>query len=202
MKTHINLLAWDILGEGRPSLRMAAPSGVFLLFLTVLLAGTTLEWKRSQSLRKDTLQIDSQHSQLMVSVALLETQVEELARKGELFLERERARQQLLERLNRDRVLWSSLLQELSLIVPRQVWLKEVESFSQTEKQADADRRAERTGIRLSGFAANHSFIIRLLSALDSSPNFKNASLLYSKRSEGAGKSRIVFEIKAYLMQR
>lgn len=195
MKGHVNLLVADLLEEERFPFQKVALPGAFVLLLAALLAASAWQWKRAHALNREVQQMSQRQTQLTVSLALLKSQAEQRLMEREALQKKAREREQLRERLKAERTPWPALLQALSVLVPQYVWLTEMESFEESQEEKSAK------GIKISGFAKSQAGILRLLLALDDSPQFQDARLVYSGKDEEEKRSRFSFEIRATLRQ-
>lgn len=211
MKTHINLLAPDLLGEDRlPFQKVALPGAFFLLTLSIL-AATGVEWGRSQSLKHEIANLNERRAQVVQSLVGLRSETETIFRRGGAAGEADAAKDRLMRELNQERIHWASLLQEISVLIPDDVWLTSMEGLGDTkgENPTREHSNAENSPVtiqsvkevKFEGFAVSHMAITQMMSALERSRYFKNAQLMKAEKTSNAGQIKVIFEIKAVLRQ-
>lgn len=180
-KAHINLFQPELF-EGRPRKRGSIQKRLFPFLAGILLflfAGFYIqEGKKEILLRKEIEQIQRQRDQLrqqMETLAAASSPLDRMKTLGDPMS----ADPGLTER-----VPWSRLLQEVSWVVPEEVWITEL------EKEMEQ-------GIRFSGFALSSQKVTHLMASLEKSSYFQDVLLEYTRQSPGDRK--VDFSIHARL---
>ena len=109
------------------------------------------------------------------------------------------ARQAALDAALTGRVGWYTVLREMSLVLPGDVWLQSM-SAKATAADATADPAAATTastGLTMTGYTYSQEGVARLLSRLALVPQLANIQLQSSSRATVAGRSVITFSIGA-----
>lgn len=101
--------------------------------------------------------------------------------------------------LLKSRVVWSSVLREVSLVVPEDVYLTRLETSE--AKVPGPLLSKEGQGIRLVGFAPSHTPITSFMAAMERSAYFTDVALIYAQKGSEAGVSRVGFELVGYLQR-
>ncbi|MFQ5781274.1 MAG: PilN domain-containing protein [Nitrospiria bacterium] len=182
MDNHINLLQRDLLEEkfGRET----ANSNLFLLILllavvSVVVGAYIQDGKRAAALRNEVETIRRQRDQLL-------RQMEAISTASKLPPERTDGRSDFILE---ERITWSHILREVSLVVPKETWIRELED-------------AAGEGVRILGFARSHQKVTDLMASLESSDYFQDVLLEFSRRNPSRGKidfsihTRIKREVK------
>lgn len=181
MKEHINLLQLDILDggvmKGGASIqRLLLPVSLFLLIF--LLAGFHIQDERKQiMLQKEVEHILKQRDQLLLQMETL--MAGSAAEGGNLQANG------ILDDLDlKERILWSRLLQEVSLVVPEGIWMTEFQNASSQM-------------VQFGGFAASHQKVTELVASLESSRYFQDVLLEFSRQNPD--EKRVDFSIHSRL---
>jgi Tfp pilus assembly protein PilN len=99
------------------------------------------------------------------------------------------------------RVSWDRVLREISLVLPEDVWLRDLVAASPTPPGAAAQPPSlpgqPPTGFSISGYTYSHDAVARLLSRLSVIPDLENVWLERSARAVGGGRPIVTFSIKA-----
>lgn len=167
IKGQINLFQPDIL-EGNvvaaSLFRRLLPPASVLLFLSVLVGFYVKDEKALSSLREEIDKIEKERDEILAKI--------EDYRKGGAATQTapqvKAIDQKLRELIEKEKVAWSYVLQEVSLVVPEGAWL--------TRFETDPNE-----GIRFEGFASSYSKMGDLISLLESSKVFDNVLLDYSR---------------------
>lgn len=168
IKGQINLFQPDILKEKSqaPSLFYKRFLPIFALLFVSGLAGFYVikEERDRSSLREEIERIGKERDEILAKIENFRK--EEGAAKG--VPQMKPIDQKLRELIAKEKVAWSYVLQEVSLVVPENVWL--------TRFETDPNE-----GIRFEGFAVSYSKMSALVSLLESSKVFDNVFLDYSR---------------------
>lgn len=139
----------------------------------------------------------------------LDPQVTELrAMRDRLSQEGDQARQviaglqaqnarRVAEQARAEQINWSESFRELSLVVPRGMWLSEL-----GRPDAVAPAQAGDSGdisMRIRGVAISQRVVADLLLNLESSDHFSEPMVIYTQREAGIGIARVQFEIQCAL---
>ena len=195
MKAHVNLLAPDLLGGERfPFQRVALPGAYFLLIMAIL-AGTVVEVGRSQLLKKEMAKLNERQVQTAQSLAGLES----IFRQGSAAREADEAKDRFMKQLDQERIRWSSLLLEISALIPEEIWLNAMEGFEDPQGGKITGIAQTVNEVKFVGFANSHTAISQLMSALERSRYVENVTLVHAQKIPEAGRIKVTFEIKAAL---
>ncbi len=108
-------------------------------------------------------------------------------------------RQEIVTIITEDRISWSSILNNISMVIPNDVWLKEfradIEPQLKEKEQPDQARKAvSEPPIRMVGYALEHSAVARWLVHLSEVNQFRSVWLSYSTEKEVEERTLIEFE--------
>jgi Tfp pilus assembly protein PilN len=98
------------------------------------------------------------------------------------------------------RVSWDRVLREISLVLPDDVWLRDMAAVSPATPGATAPPNvvgAPPEGFAINGYTYSHDAVARLLSRLAVIPDLQNVWLERSARAELGGRSIITFTFRA-----
>lgn len=205
MKAHVNLLVADLFGEDRFPFQKVVLPGAFFLLLLAILAGTALEFTRSQSLKEEVRGLNQRKAYITQSMDSIKLETDEILRQSEAASEGNKTKEQLLQQLQQVHIPWTDLLREVSVLIPDNVWLTRMEGIEELQGGNSSDR-AQSTDIAKSvkelkfvGFGASHVAITRWMLALERSRYFRDVTLIFTEKRTDEGQSRVNFEIKAVL---
>jgi Tfp pilus assembly protein PilN len=176
MRQHINLLIAEAeRGEGTDYKR---PAIIITLFETmmILLLAYGFEKRETVMLKKELANLTSKRDAVKMEIARLTGGIEATVSRREVVRVEEEKRLDLIKRLVRERILWSEVMRELSLTVPNDVWLTNLESGN--------SKRADRKEVRLVGLARSHPDLTRFITLLEGSNYFSDISLIYAQKGE------------------
>lgn len=179
MKEHINLFQPDVLeGKGPRGDSRKRWRSILLLALTLALVGFYAQDARKQILLKREVETMLQRrDQLRQQLAAFTTA-------SFSFDKNQPTLDSGIESVLKERVLWSRVLQEVSLVAPEGVWM--------TQLETDAAQ-----GVRFEGFAMSYQKVTDLISALESSRVFQDVLLDFSRQNQSERK--VDFSIHAHL---
>lgn len=181
MKEHINLFQPDILegrvGGGGSKQKLFFPLSIFLLIS--LFAGFHIQdGKKQIGLQKEVEHILQQRDQLRRQMeALMSGSAAAAGSKPSGILDDPELK---------ERIVWSRLLQQVSLVVPEGVWMTQLEN---TPGQT----------VQLSGFASSHQKVTEMIAALEGSKYFQDVLLEFSRQNPS--EKRVDFSIHTRLKQ-
>jgi hypothetical protein len=164
MKEHINLFQPDILegkiGRGTSTQKFLFPVSLFLLIF--LFAGFHIQdGKKQIMLQKEVERILQQRDQLRQQIEGLMGNPVSTTGTGSPLMD---------DPDLKERIAWSRLLQELSLVVPDGIWMTGFENGAgQT--------------VQFSGFASSHQRVTDLIASLESSRYFQDVLLEFSRQN-------------------
>jgi Tfp pilus assembly protein PilN len=98
------------------------------------------------------------------------------------------------------RVSWDRVLREISLVLPEDVWLRDLSATSPATPGAAAPANvvgAPPTGFAMNGYTYSHDAVARLLSRLAVIPDLQHVWLERSARAEAGGRPIVTFTIRA-----
>lgn len=181
-KDDINLLTREESAPGgAPWLLIALPV-VFLLGW----AGA-FGWQMNE-----VLSLKKQESSLVAKKETLLRELETLAREiGAAATDGDQQKAALINSLLQERVLWSEVFKQFSLIVPKGLWFDNVEG--------GASGKAE---IRIRGGAFNYLSVAEMMLAMEKSAYFEKPQLIYAQKAVVQGQDVIGFEILCLLRKR
>jgi Tfp pilus assembly protein PilN len=182
----INLLPPEVLERQRARRRTVAAFGVGLLVLVLIAGFYFLQVFRLSAVEDD---VQAQRAEN----ALLESQIAELQDIAALEDEIDRTRL-VLSGLLEDRVLWSGVLRDVSLVIPGEVWLNGItaqvgiaEAGTTTTTTTTTGEPAITSGvvgqISFDGFAFDHRDVALWLSRLEDVRGFINPWLSSSTKT-------------------
>jgi Tfp pilus assembly protein PilN len=116
----------------------------------------------------------------------------------ELTAEQDARRTALDEALGQ-RVSWDTVLRELSLVLPEDVWLRSLSAKSAAATAASTDQptSATPTGLLMSGYTYSQEGVARLLTRLALVPHLANVQLQSSSSSTLGSRSIVGFTVGA-----
>lgn len=114
----------------------------------------------------------------------------------ELSVERD-ARQAALDQALAQRVSWDTVLRELSLVLPEDVWLSSLSAKSGVTASTDPTATTTPTGLVMSGYTYSQEGVARLLTRLARVPHLANVSLQSSNSSTVGPRSIVGFTVGA-----
>ncbi|MFQ5779955.1 MAG: PilN domain-containing protein [Nitrospiria bacterium] len=168
MDNHINLLQRDLLEEkaGRETASRNLFLPILLLIIVSMVVGAYIQdGKQEAALRNVVETVRRQRDQLRRQIEAVSTASKSPAEKPDgrsgFILE--------------ERVVWSHILREVSLVVPKETWITELEN-------------AAGEGVRILGFARSHQKVTDLMASLESSDYFQDVLLEFSRRNPSRGK--------------
>lgn len=182
MKEHINLFQPDIL-EGKVAGDISTQKLLFplsLLLLIFLFAGFHIQdGKKQIMLQKEVEHMLHQRDQLRRQMeALMSGSIS--AAEGKSL----QANTIFDDPELKERVAWSRLLQEISLVVPEGIWITALEN-------------ATGQTVQFSGFASSHQKVTDLIASLESSRSFQDVLLEFSRQNPS--EKRVDFSIHTRL---
>ena len=198
MKSHINLVAREILFEEKPFpfKQMAAPvaAAAVVVLLTVVSLGYF--WQATM-LKKEVRQLSIQRDKAREELARLNGEIGGLVKETEIS--QESAAQQLaaMKDLIKTRIPWSDIVREVSFIVPEGVWLTRMETDD--SKQGGFLLSGTEPAIRFAGLARSQAAVNQFISALERSPRYGVVTLIYTQKGSGGGETGMSFELTAGL---
>ena len=99
------------------------------------------------------------------------------------------------------RVAWDRVLREISLVLPEDVWLRNLAAASPTPgagtKPPETPAGMPPTLMTIEGYTYSHDAVARLITRLSVIPDLKNVWLVSSSRAELLARSVVTFVIKA-----
>ena len=98
------------------------------------------------------------------------------------------------------RVSWDRVLREISLVLPEDVWLKDMSAVSPATPGATATPNvvgAPPIGFTINGYTYSHDAVARFLTRLAVIPDLQDIWLERSARAELGGRSIVTFTIRA-----
>lgn len=142
-------------------------------------------------------------------ISLLKSQKDGLLQKKEFLLQEmgttETAMEDIMHTLSStlsERVRWSQLMREVSLIIPEGVWTTRWESVSsQVQQGARKNQREtgeEKTGkqMKIIGEAVSQEQLALFLSTLERSPLLSGSRLAHARREKGEVQFEVVVQLK------
>jgi Tfp pilus assembly protein PilN len=175
----INLLPRERVRRGAA----VAPRALALLMIGVLgfvvVASTLYLNARNRRVEAELARVNQEIEALKPKVA----RVEELRRQIEVA----RRKEQLLRQLEAMRVNWDVVLEEVRTLMPRDVWLTQVEL-----RDAGA--------LSFNGYAMTYEAVARFMVSLEGSEMFQNADMTISQKQKIANRNVINFSVVVNLV--
>lgn len=175
-KDYINLLPRK---EKKPFPLVKASSLVVLLFAFAWLAAFGLQVKRALELKKELGSLTAQKQMLQ---QVLVSHQKELGPAAVFGATEEQSA--LIRNLLVERVLWSEVFKQFSLIVPSGVWFDTLEGNS-----------SGRTEIKIMGGAVNYPTMGQFMTAMEKSGYFANPQLRSARKAVVKGREVVAFQI-------
>ena len=176
----INLLPPEVLERQRTRRRTFAVAAIGVLVLVLLAGFYFLQVLRLSDVEDDILAQQQEND-------LLRTEIAELQDIAALEQEIERTRL-VLSGLLENRVLWSAVLRDISLVIPGEVWLTGITAQLGTIAEGEATTPTVTTGvigqISFSGNAFDHRDVALWLSRLEDVRGFINPWLSTSAKTD------------------
>lgn len=173
MDGHINLLQPDLL-EVKVRGRVSAKKGllfIFILVMVVVLVGFYFQdQKRAAVLLAEVETIRQQRDQLRRQIEAVSAVSQSTVRASS-----PRSDSVGTDLILKERISWSHILREVSLIIPKGVWVTELEN-------------AAGEGVRIAGFAQSHKKVTEMMSSMETSRYFQDVLLEFSRRNPGQGR--------------
>jgi Tfp pilus assembly protein PilN len=107
------------------------------------------------------------------------------------------ARQAALDQALAQRVSWDTVLRELALVLPEDVWLRSLSAKSGADASTDPAAPTAPTGMTMSGYTYSQEGVARLLTRLALVPHLTNVSLQSSSASTIGTRSIVGFTVAA-----
>ena len=105
--------------------------------------------------------------------------------------------QRVAERARAEQINWSEAFRELSLVVPRGMWLSEL---GRPDAVASApDGGTGDLALRIRGLATSQRVVSELLQNLETSERFGDPLVIYTQRGTNPGIARVEFEVQCAL---
>ncbi len=187
MKDYINLIPAELEKKRWLSKEIIIALGIAGIFVIFgVLYGTLFSKVRALKAEKHQLTIKKDNISKELAVMLSEI--------NSLTAKTGGAKDKGLEPLNikdagKDKIIWSSVLREVSFLVSTDIWLTTIES----RKKKDSEIKE----IRLAGNASSHADLTNFIGAIERSDSFINVSLNYAQQAEISGRTVISFDIIA-----
>ncbi|MFZ5861697.1 MAG: PilN domain-containing protein [Nitrospirota bacterium] len=99
------------------------------------------------------------------------------------------------EQARAEAINWSEAFRELSLVVPRGMWLSDLGRSDAAGPGADAEAIA----IRIRGVAVSQRVVADLLLNLETAAHFADPMVIYTQRGANLGIARVEFEVQCAL---
>jgi Tfp pilus assembly protein PilN len=205
VKAHVNLLVADLFGEDRfPFQKVVLPVSFLLLILSIL-AGTAVEFTRTQSLKTEIKDLNQRKAVVSQSLDSIRSETGEVLRQTEATTDANKERERLLQQLQQVRIPWADLLREVSVLIPDNVWLtrmegvEEFQAGSSTGATQSTDLTKSVNELKFVGFGASHMAITQWMSTLERSRYFRDVTLVYAEKKSDEGGVKVNFEIQATL---
>jgi Tfp pilus assembly protein PilN len=176
VKDYINLLPLD---EKKPSPVSGRALALIILFALLWLGLFGWQARQYLSLRTRLDAVSAQKQALQLRADAISKELSAPLPGG---MTRNKA--VLIQDILSERVLWSRVFKQLSLIVPRGLWFDYLEG--------NADGRAE---IKIKGGAFNYVSIADFMSSMEKSRYFEHPSLSYAQKIVVQGRDVVGFEL-------
>lgn len=193
----VNLLPRDDAQRGRKQQNLPALVSSALIVLITGLVGV-LYFSAKSTAQSRAMELDDAKAEL----ALLPTPTDiatENAGTDKLRAEHA-ARLAALSTALTHRVSWDRVLREISLVLPEDVWLKDMSATSPATAGTSAPPNvvgAPPTGFSINGYTYSHDAVARLLSRLAVVPDLQNVWLERSALSQLGSRPVVSFTIRA-----
>ena len=182
-KNDINLLPREEKdpGGGAPWLMIVLP------VLFILGWAGAFGWQTSEAIT-----LKKQEGSLAARKQTLLKELETLSREiGVAATDGDEQKAALINSLLQERVLWSEVFKQFSLIVPKGLWFDNVEGGTTGKAE-----------IRIKGGAFNYLSVAEMMLAMEKSAYFEKPQLIYAQKAVVQGQDVIGFEILCLLKRR
>ena len=200
MRQHINLMAKGILSQEETfSIKPMAIPLLMVVGVVGVIGGTLLELRTSQVLEKELQSLTVNHQQLQNDIAILNNEIsaQEGTKQDQLPVIQQRLKQ--VEALLHSRVLWSEVLRQISLLVPKGIYLTK---FETTEGRIPGQvSNPDAKGLRFVGSARSHDQIAFFIAALEQSRRFTDVFLVYAERNSDLSRPGVGFELVGHWVE-
>lgn len=176
MRDHINLLIGEAEREGGPEYKRLATIIIFFVPMITLLLAYGFEKREATLLKKELVDLTAKRDAVRVEIARLTGEVDVATSRREVVKLEEEKRLDFIKKLVKERIIWSEIMRELSLGIPEEVWLTDLESRD--------SKRPDRKEIRMVGSAKSHLDITKFITLLEGSSYFSDISLIYIQKGE------------------
>ena len=208
MRQHVNLIAKELFFE-----EQAIPWRPLVIPLALILgAGVMIGWylldlRKARDLEEGLRQVTVQRQRLQQEISAFTNDIQTLSQSQGTpppMLDQQLA---AVQGLLKTRILWSSVLRELSLVVPDGIYLTRLET---TDSSALSGPGGKAPGpllghggiaIRFVGFARSHERVTSFISVLEQSAHFTDVGLVYAQKGAEGNVHQVGFELVGYLQR-
>ncbi len=173
MDRHINLLQPDLL-ENQSGVGVFAKKGLFPAAITVIVlvfVGFYIQdQKRGAQLFTEVESIRRQRDELLHQIEKVPAVTKSVVKGVSSRLDPVR-----IDMILEERIPWSHILREFSLVIPKGTWITELEN-------------ASGEGVRILGFAPSHKKVTEMMSFMETSRFFQDVTLEFSKQNLREGR--------------
>ncbi|MBI3354909.1 MAG: PilN domain-containing protein [Nitrospirae bacterium] len=187
MKDYINLIPGESEREGGISKEKIFVLGLILI---IIIWGVTYGFKyyEVQKLKKEKTQIITKRDNINKELTAMIEEMNRLSAKGGAVKDRGGETLNLRDLL-KERIIWSTVLRELSFLTTPDLWFTVIES----RKKKDTDKKE----MHFSGNAMSHADVTNFIAAIERSDSFTNINLNFAQQSDLSGQSVINFDVTA-----
>ncbi|MBI3609791.1 MAG: PilN domain-containing protein [Nitrospirae bacterium] len=198
MKSHINLMARDIMFEEKPfPLREVAVPLIAVAAVAAVVLFSVWGFYRSTVLKREVRDLGIQRDKIRQEMALVNGEVGKLTEKTTVDQTVAASQMAAMKDLLKNRVLWSEVIREISFLAPEGVWLIRMESLD--SKPGGRLSLENPKTVRFAGWAQSQAAVNLFIAALERSPRYATVSLVYSQKGAGEGMQGVSFELTAML---
>jgi Tfp pilus assembly protein PilN len=196
MKEHINLASRQVLFEEKPFpfKQFAVPMAIGAAGAVLVLVSLGYAW-RVNVLKKEVRELSIQHDKTQQELALLNGEIGSVSQQTEMSRESAANQLEAMKELLKNRIPWSDVIREVSVLVPEGVWLTRMESL---DSQPDGHLQpAVGKTMHFIGVAQSQAAVNQFISSLERSPRYGTVSLVFSQKGGGEGVQGVSFELMA-----
>jgi Tfp pilus assembly protein PilN len=204
MRQHVNLIAKEFLFEEQviPWRPLAMPL-ILLLGIGITVGWYLWDLRSVRVSEEEIQQLTHQRQRLQQEISAMTGEIQALTQSQGTPLPTLDQQLAAVQGLLKTRILWSSVLREVSLVVPDGIYLTRLET---TEPAAGGKTPGSLLGrggkaIRFVGFARSHERVTSFMSALEESPRFTDVGLIYAQKGAAEDAAQVGFELVGYLQR-
>lgn len=189
MKDYINLIPSEFKVKNWLSKEILVISGIAVIIVIFGILNGSMYYK-AYSLKTEKGQLIDKREKVSKELTAILSQIENLTAKGGAV--KDKGSEYLnLRDVTKGRIIWSSVLREISFLVSNDVWITTIESRKKKESEIKE--------VHFAGSALSHADVTNFIAALEKSDSFTNVTLNFAQQSELPNKAVVNFDMAAEL---